>query len=66
MSYIIEFQQVNNYVRVAAIDEYSGVEAVSLFPTNISKKQMEEQAIKKLQYVLNKKKKDDDAKGGYV
>lgn len=63
---ILEIQQVKNYYRVAAIDEVTGIEAVSLFPTNIPRSQMEEQAIKKLKYVLEKKRKDDDAKGGYV
>ncbi len=65
MSVILEFQKINNYMRVAAIDERTGVEAISLFPTNISRSQMEDQAIKKLKYVLEKRKKEADENGGY-
>lgn len=63
---ILEFQRFDNYVRVAAVDENSGVEAVSIFPATLSRSEMEDQAVKKLKYVLNKKKRDKDSEGGYV
>ena len=63
---ILEFNKIGNYMRVAAIDEVTGIEAISIMPSNISRANMEIQAVKKLEYVLNKKKLDKDSDGGYV
>lgn len=63
---ILEFQQINNYIRVSAVDEATGIEVISLFPTNTPRSQIEEMSMRKLQYVLDKKKRDDNSSGGYV
>jgi hypothetical protein len=63
---IIEFIQLGDYVKVSAIDEESGVEAVTILPTNLSQADMQEAALRKLKYVMEKKKSSGDDSGGFV
>lgn len=63
---IIEFIQLGDYVKVSAIDEESGVEAVTILPTNLSQADMQDAALRKLKYVMEKKKSSADDSGGFV
>lgn len=63
---ILEYTQLGTYMRVAAIDEETGIEAVSILPLNLSKKEMEQAAMRKLKYVLDKKSADSDSGGGFT
>jgi hypothetical protein len=62
---IIEFIQFGDYMKVSAIDEETGIEAVSILPSSLSKNEMQIAAIRKLKYVINKKKSDNSS-GGFV
>ncbi len=62
---IIEFIHLGGYVKVSAIDEETGIEAVSILPPNLSKSDMTLAAMRKLEYVMAKKKTDNDS-GGFT
>ena len=53
--YLIEYTRVGVQVRVAACDPESGLEAVVMVPANMSQKDMAQVAIRKLQYIKDKK-----------
>ncbi len=53
----IEFTQVGNQMRVAAIDAKTGIEVITIAPLNISQQQMQQLALNKLRYRLNQLKK---------
>ena len=60
--YIVEFIRNGNYVKVSAIDPRTGQEACILAPTTgVSRKYMSELAIKKLKYVKNKAKTEQES-----
>ena len=63
---IIEFIHLGEYVKVSAIDEATGIEAVSILPKNLSQKDMQAAAMRKLKYVMEKKNSDGDNSGGFV
>ncbi len=52
---IIEFIQQGRYVKVTAIDTITGIEGTIVGDPNAPKEKLEQLALKKLQYVLNKK-----------
>lgn len=52
---IIEMHALGGQVKVTAIDEKTGVEAVIIAPIGLSKQAMQQQALNKLQYLLSKK-----------
>jgi 4-hydroxy-3-methylbut-2-enyl diphosphate reductase IspH len=53
--YIIEYVKLGGYVKVSAVDTATGKEACVIVPSyGISEKQMQELAIRKLKYVLQK------------
>ena len=54
---ILEYTQLGGYMRVAAIDEKTGTEVVSILPLNLSKKDMELAAMRRLEYVMKKNSK---------
>ena len=67
--YLIEFIVQGAYVRVCAIDPETGVEAVSVGAASASKDELSRLAVRKLEYVLAKKKgaspsDDEDPSGG--
>lgn len=53
--YIIEFIQHGKQVKVTAMDPRSLREVSTIVPTNITREEMIDLAVKKLEYVLNKK-----------
>jgi tRNA G37 N-methylase TrmD len=63
---IIEFIRFGEYVKVSAVDEETGIEAVSILPGTLSKMEMQEAALRKLQYVMKKKKSPEDNSGGFT
>jgi hypothetical protein len=54
MEVIFEFKRYKNLVKVTAIDTNTGIEAVVSLPSNLSQKEMQEVAYKRLIYILNK------------
>jgi hypothetical protein len=62
---IIEYIQLGGYMKVSAIDEETGIEAVSILPLNLSRKDMTTAALQKLEYVMKKKKSDGNTSGGF-
>ena len=55
--YIVEFLRIGDSVKVSAIDPKTGTEASIVAPAHgVSQKQMQDTAVKKLQYVLKKSK----------
>lgn len=63
---IIEYIQLGTYMKVSAIDEETGTEAVSILPLALSKMEMQEAALRKLKYVMEKKKTDENNGGGFL
>jgi hypothetical protein len=61
---IIEFTQLGGYMKVCAIDEETGIEAVSILPLNLSQKDMTTAALQKLEYVMKKKNSEDGNNSG--
>ena len=53
---LIEFIVQGNVVKVTAIDAASGVEASIVGPANSPREALSQAAIRKLQYVLQKKR----------
>lgn len=53
--YIIEFTIVGNVIKVTAIDPCSGAEVSMVGSPAMSQEFLAKRAVKKLQYVLNKK-----------
>ena len=56
---IIEFVKVGAYVKVSAIDPTTRVEVSIVVDTLVSQAKLEQTAVQKLKYVLNKRKKRD-------
>jgi hypothetical protein len=54
---IVEFISVGRHLRVTAIDEYTGIEATIVGDPAMSTEYLKRQAVKKLQYVMEKKGK---------
>ena len=57
-SYIIESTRIGSGVKVSAIDPVTGTEVCISAPLNSSERERNEIAVKKLEYVLQKNKKD--------
>ncbi|MFY9288145.1 MAG: hypothetical protein WAO98_06550 [Alphaproteobacteria bacterium] len=53
---LIEFQRIGSIVRVTAIHAATGTEAIFQAPANTSHNDLQRMAVKKLNYVLQKKK----------
>lgn len=62
---ILEYIQLGTYIKVSAIDEETGIEAVSILPLNLTQKDMQDAALRKLKYVM-KKKADENNGGGFL
>ncbi len=58
--YFIEFHQVGRFVKVTAIDPVTRLEVSIVGDPSATQNYLSNVAIKKLQYVLNKKIKDAD------
>ena len=56
---IIEFVKVGAYVKVSAIDPTTRVEVSIVGDPLVSQAKLEQTAVKKLKYVLNKRKNRD-------
>lgn len=52
--YLIEFHPIGAYVKVTAIDPESGTEASIVGDGNAPQKHLEQLAVKRLLYVMNK------------
>jgi hypothetical protein len=62
---IIEYIQLGGYMKVSAVDEKTGIEAVSILPLNLTQKEMATVAMQKLNYVIKKKNSDNNS-GGFT
>lgn len=60
----LEYTVMDGMVRVAAIDEATGTEAVLIGPVSAGRKALKQAAIRKLEYILAKQAKaaDGDAR----
>ena len=56
---LFEFVKQGNAIRVTAIDSTTMTEAVTIAPLNMSKEQMQQLALEKLNYVLCAKNNKD-------
>ncbi len=61
---ILEFIKYGDYMKVSAIDEETGIEALSILPVQLSQSDMKKLAMKKLKYVMEKKRSEDG--GGII
>lgn len=59
MEIIFEFVKLGSYVKVSAVDVNTGTEAVVTVPEQLSQKEMEEFAMKRLKMILKKNKNND-------
>lgn len=57
MQVLFELRRIGNSVRVTAIDEETGTEAVIQGPATLSTQQLQTNALAKLRYILEKQKK---------
>ncbi len=53
---IFEYTHVGNSVRVTAVDVATGIEATIQLPPSLSQGDMRKAALRKLEYVMGKKK----------
>lgn len=53
---LIEFRQIGNSVKVSAIDQSTGIEVSIVGPRSASEEQLRVNAIRKLKYVMEKKR----------
>lgn len=56
---IFEFTKLGTYVKVCAVDEETGLEAIVTCPATLSRSNMEQHAINRLNYLKKKKKEKD-------
>jgi len=61
--YLIEFIPIGNAVKVSAVDTVSGVEVSIVGPVNASESYLSRTAIKKLEYVLARKRREGGDSG---
>jgi hypothetical protein len=61
--YLIEMQRIGNTVKVTAVDPVTGMEASIVGPANAGRHVLSNNAVRKLQYVMNKEKKSRDSGG---
>ncbi len=54
MGIIIEFKKIGNAVKVTALDEETLTEVSISGPTSASQRELEQTAVKKLEYVMSK------------
>lgn len=57
---IFEFTKIGNYVKVSAIDVTTGIEAVLNVPAQLSQKQIENFALKRLKMLLKRSEDEND------
>lgn len=58
---LLEFHQVGDYVRVAAIDPVSNVEVTMVGASGTSEQDLTRLAVRKLEYVMRKRARADTA-----
>ncbi len=64
--YIIEFHQVGSYMKVSAIDPVTMVEASIVGPANAGEETLRRNAVRKLEYVLDKRLSGPKSRPGMV
>ena len=65
-SYIIEFHQVGSYVKVSAVDPVTMVEVSIVGPATASEETLRRNAVRKLDYVLDKRRRGSHSRHGMV
>ena len=61
--YLIEMQRIGNSVKVTAVDPVTGMEVSIVGPANAGKHILSKNAVRKLEYVMNKQTKSPDSGG---
>lgn len=64
--YIVEFHQVGNVMKVSAIDPATMVEVSIVGPVNAGEETLRRNAVRKLQYVLDKRGSGSGLRPGMV
>ena len=59
---LLEFHHVGDYVKVSAIDATTNIEASIVASPRVSKQHLTRLAVRKLDYVMDKKRRADKAK----
>ncbi len=62
--YLLEFRQIGGSVKATAIDPETGAEVSVIAPAHTAESELSALAIRKLRYVLAKKKGDDEPPAG--
>lgn len=65
-SYIIEFHQLGNVVKVSAVDPATMIEVSIVGPANAGEEMLRRNAVRKLQYVMNKRHPGHANRPGFV
>ena len=61
--YLIEMHRIGNSVKVTAVDPVTGMEASIVGPANAGKHLLSKNAVRKLEYVMNRDRKKPDSGG---
>ena len=64
--YIIEFHQVGSYMKVSAIDPETMLEVSIVGPANASEETLRRTAVRKLEYMLDKRLSGPASRPGMV
>ncbi len=65
-SYIVEFHQVGNVMKVSAVDPATMVEVSIVGPVNAGEETLRRNAVRKLEYVLDKRRSGSLGRPGVV
>ena len=60
----LEFHRVGDYVKVSAIDAATNLEVSIVGSTRTTQQQLTRVAVRKLEYVLNKRRQAEESKPG--
>ena len=64
--YIVEFHQLGNVVKVSAVDPETLIEVSIVGPANAGEETLRRNAVRKLQYVMNKRRAESPKRPGFV
>ncbi|MHA1572215.1 MAG: DUF6898 family protein [Alphaproteobacteria bacterium] len=65
-SYIVEFHQLGQVVKVSAVDPVTMIEVSIVGPANAGEETLRHNAVRKLQYVMKKRRADSPDGPGFI
>ena len=60
--YLIEFMRMGKTVKVSAVDPVTMIEVSMVGPANAGRETLKRNAVRKLEYVIDKKRREAEAK----